>query len=126
MHERGIVHRDIKSENILFTKKGTLKLADFGFCQRSINEKGGKINLDTSNYIGSPEYNPPELTNQNKNKTYQPESVDIFASAVILFTMVMKSAPFKNTKTSDEYYKLFKTNKSNYWQIFQELTNPSQ
>ncbi len=58
-----------------------------------------------------------------KNKFYSPESADIFASGVILFTMVMKSAPFKSTKASDEFYKLMKTDKDKYWQIFSELNN---
>jgi serine/threonine protein kinase len=63
MHERGVVHRDIKSENILFSKNGTLKIADFGFSTKVFDDKGGRIIFDISNYVGSPEYNPPELCN---------------------------------------------------------------
>jgi SNF-related kinase/serine kinase len=37
-----VVHRDIKAENILFSN-GVLKLADFGFCAKTIDEKGSRV-----------------------------------------------------------------------------------
>lgn len=63
MHERGVVHRDVKSENLLFTKSGVLKLADFGFSCKVFDETGTRIIFNSEAYVGSPEYNPPELTN---------------------------------------------------------------
>ncbi|KAM3134272.1 hypothetical protein pb186bvf_013557 [Paramecium bursaria] len=124
LHQRGLVHRDIKSENILFCN-GTLKIADFGFCAKTIDGHGGRIQFEAAQYVGSPEYNPPELTNQAK-KYYNPESADLFAAGVILFTMVMKSAPFKSTKNGDQYYQLLKQDKLSFWQVFTELNSPSQ
>ena len=64
MHERGVVHRDIKSENLLFSRKGTLKLADYGFSVPTFDKKGSRVIFDVASYVGSPEYNPPELTNK--------------------------------------------------------------
>ncbi|CAD8067901.1 unnamed protein product [Paramecium sonneborni] len=123
LHERGIVHRDIKSENILFSD-GILKLADFGFSAKSVDETGAKVQLEVQQYLGSPEYNPPELSNAiGKQKYYTPESADIFSSGVILFSMAMRSAPFKTSKTSDPYYSLLKQDKLKFWQVFQELNN---
>lgn len=99
MHERGVVHRDIKSENLVISKSGVLKLADFGFSCKAFDDKGVRVNFNTDNFVGSPEYNPPELSNVSKDKKYyNPEAADLFSSAVVLFHLVMKSAPFQSTK----------------------------
>ena len=63
MHQRGVAHRDIKSENLLFSKSCTLKLGDFGFSSKLFDEKGSRKIYDITKYVGSLEYNPPELTN---------------------------------------------------------------
>ena len=47
LHQRGLVHRDIKSENILFCN-GTLKIADFGFCAKTIDGHGGRIQFEAA------------------------------------------------------------------------------
>ena len=60
-----MAHRDFKSENLLFSKSGTLKLGDFGFSAKLLDEKGSRNIFDANTYVGSPEYNPPELTNQS-------------------------------------------------------------
>jgi len=60
-----VAHRDFKSENLLFSKSGTLKLGDFGFSAKLLDEKGSRNIFDANTYVGSPEYNPPELTNQS-------------------------------------------------------------
>ncbi|CAD8193389.1 unnamed protein product [Paramecium pentaurelia] len=124
LHERGVVHRDVKAENILFSN-GVLKLADFGFSTKTIDEKGSRIQFEISQHIGSPEYNPPELYNIGKQKFYNPEQADIFAAGVILFTMVIRSAPFKTSKSTDPYYSLLKNNKQSFWKIFSEIADSS-
>jgi serine/threonine protein kinase len=42
MHERGVAHRDVKSENLLLSKNGILKLGDFGFSSKLFDEKGSR------------------------------------------------------------------------------------
>jgi len=52
--------------------------------------------------------------------------MDLFASALVLFMMVMKSAPFGSTHRSDPYYKkLALKDKTNFWKIFECNCIPS-
>lgn len=62
LHQKGIAHRDIKPENILIDKKLKIKLCDFGFSSKSKNDSGKFILFDSALPVGSPEYNPPEVT----------------------------------------------------------------
>lgn len=89
IHSRGIVHRDIKCENILFDENDVLKIIDFGFAscykeKRSMSET----------YCGSRAYCCPELL---KQKPYQPHSADIWASGVVLFAMVYGKLPYDDS-----------------------------
>ena len=94
LHSKGIGHLDIKTENILLDKDFNLILGDFGFSRETKDLKtGAHLCLATRESIGSPEYSPPEVTNKLK-ESYFAEEADLFASACILFLLVMKSAPF--------------------------------
>ncbi|KAK2724305.1 serine/threonine-protein kinase NIM1-like isoform X2 [Artemia franciscana] len=87
MHDQGIVHRDIKAENVFIYEKNCLKLGDFGFttCLKSLQEA-----LDT--FCGSPPYAAPELFTED---TYIGQGVDIWALGVLLYFMVCGRMPFE-------------------------------
>lgn len=55
LHEQGVIHRDIKGANILTTKEGTVKLADFGVATRNGPE------LMSSSVVGTPYWMAPEV-----------------------------------------------------------------
>lgn len=90
IHSRGIVHRDIKCENILFDENDVLKIIDFGFA--SCNKESRRAMSET--YCGSRAYCCPELL---KQKPYQPHSADIWASGVVLFAMVYGKLPYDDS-----------------------------
>lgn len=85
IHDKKIIHRDLKSANIFLMKSGLVKLGDFGI------SKGFKNTWDkASTVIGTPYYLSPEIVN---NKPYDFKS-DIWSLGVLLYEMMALKMPF--------------------------------
>ncbi|XP_043357356.1 serine/threonine-protein kinase PAK 4 isoform X1 [Dermochelys coriacea] len=87
LHAQGVIHRDIKSDSILLTHEGKVKLSDFGFCAQVNKEVPRRKSL-----VGTPYWMAPELISR---LPYGPE-VDIWSLGVMVIEMVDGEPPYFN------------------------------
>lgn len=92
-HSKEIVHRDIKPGNILISKRGEIKLADFGIA--SDTAEGDNI-TQTGVALGTPAYMPPE---QFENSSKVDNRADIYALGIMLYEMITGTKPYPSSFT---------------------------
>lgn len=99
MHELGIVHRDIKSQNILISSNNVVKVCDFGLARFKVSRNWSLSNKPvflqadlgkgSMQYAGTPNYMAPELF----QKRQYDEKVDIFAFGTLIWELVWREVP---------------------------------
>lgn len=106
LHQKGIVHRDLKLENLLLDGNNKILISDFGFANSFRSSKGYTL-MRTS--CGSPCYAAPEVVNSDKN--YDGRKVDVWSVGVILFTFLAGYLPFDddpNNPDSEDIQQLYR------------------
>ena len=105
MHQQGIVHRDIKLENILIDLNNNIKICDFG-----IGRVLSSPEQPLFDQCGTPMYIAPEILLCSKEKGYKGFPVDIWSSGIVLYILLSGTLPFsfKNSSSS-----LSESNESN-------------
>ena len=101
-HAKNIAHRDIKPENILVDMQSPnydTKLIDFGFAAQS-KEK-------MATFCGTPAFMSPEICAKTK---YNGSATDVWASGILLYTMLFGTQPFKANSEPELFKKIIKGN----------------
>lgn len=97
-HRKGVIHRDIKPHNVKISRRGEVKLLDFGIAKGKSSP--GLTAVGT--VIGTPEYLSPE---QLRGKPADPRS-DVWALGVLLYEIVTGRIPFETSSLIDLYKKI--------------------
>lgn len=103
-HRRGVAHRDVKPDNVMFDKNGKLKLTDFGSAAWFGDQLEGEEKME--GIVGTPYYVAPEVIAGRKYS----EKVDVWSAGVVIYMLLSGTAPFDGESAGDIFEAVLRAN----------------
>lgn len=91
LHEKGIIHRDIKGGNILTTKDGEVKLADFSVATMLNQDQNSQMSINNMSFAGTPYWMAPEVIQEEKKVT---SACDIWSLGCTVIELLTEKPPY--------------------------------
>ncbi|KAF2858935.1 kinase-like protein [Piedraia hortae CBS 480.64] len=128
LHGHGIAHRDIKSDNLLLTRDGCLKIADFGTCDVFSGPHPGfrsqgipdpvqdacEVRFCEPGLVGSKPYMAPEIV--SRGGKYDPRAVDVWSCAIVYVTLITGGTPWESADPLVKNYGIY----TRSWEEFEQ------